>query len=197
MLCRNLLRREGAEHTRRPPTRKEEEEEGRRRSARHDANTQGAQHVNSARGRYATQLRPHGAQPAKAAADERRVRFVQSSWRTPLHFRAPFSRGHTCPSRDKRGESGGTVPAGRAAASATLRPPRRPVSPTQTQASFFSSIFGPHAIHASPSAFCFSPRPPVPLSVSLPGSGFSAAPSALLSSPGRPPQRAPACIKGE
>ncbi|RNE96987.1 uncharacterized protein Tco025E_09578, partial [Trypanosoma conorhini] len=68
MLCRNLLRREGAEHTRRPPTRKEEEEEGRRRSARHDANTQGAQHVNSARGRFATRLRPHGAQPAKAGA---------------------------------------------------------------------------------------------------------------------------------
>ncbi|RNE97161.1 uncharacterized protein Tco025E_09531, partial [Trypanosoma conorhini] len=41
---------------------------GGRRSARHDENMQSAQHLNSARGRFATRLRPHGAQPAKAAA---------------------------------------------------------------------------------------------------------------------------------
>ncbi|RNF01816.1 uncharacterized protein Tco025E_08601 [Trypanosoma conorhini] len=102
MLCRNALRREGAEHTRRLPTREQEEEE-RRRIARHDANTQGAQHVNSARGRFPTRIRPHGAQPARAAADERRVRFVQSSWLTPLHFRAPFSRRHNCPAARNEG----------------------------------------------------------------------------------------------
>ncbi|RNF10520.1 uncharacterized protein Tco025E_06777 [Trypanosoma conorhini] len=45
MLCRNLQWQEGAEHIRLLPIRKEEEEEGRRRSARHDANTQSAQHV--------------------------------------------------------------------------------------------------------------------------------------------------------